>query len=71
MTWVKRWLSGKMNDKWLLIYDNYDPESFSSSFAFDLERYLPEIRQGVTIITSTFRSLTYGIDPRGRISRFR
>lgn len=72
---VKRWLEEPKNDRWLLIYDNYDHPSMricagampvsddcnpgqhsavddQAPEAYDIRQYLPNIDQGMVIVTT-------------------
>jgi hypothetical protein len=52
---VKQWLSSARNDRWLIIYDNYDTPKLpgrNDSGAFDIRPFLPETQQGAILITT-------------------
>ncbi|KAJ9635249.1 hypothetical protein H2199_008737 [Coniosporium tulheliwenetii] len=60
---IKRWLSNSKNNRWLLVYDNYDtpklPECHEPG-AFDIKSFLPEGHQGAVIITTRSSQLKVG-----------
>ena len=57
---ILEWLSRRLNDRWLLIFDNVDREFSISSRdpeAFDVKEYFPPADQGSILITSRLASL--------------
>ena len=66
ITDVLKWLSQRLNDRWLLIFDNVDREVSISSRdpeAFDVREYFPSADQGSILITSRLASLQQlGVD---------
>ncbi|KAF8473485.1 hypothetical protein BDZ91DRAFT_714700 [Kalaharituber pfeilii] len=52
---VKKWLTAKQNDKWLLVFDNLDDLE-----SFDINDYIPSCNFGTVIITSRRRGSTQG-----------
>lgn len=51
---VRRWLSEDWNNRWLMIFDNYDdPKSF------DIRPYFPHRAHGHILITTRTQKLTY------------
>jgi hypothetical protein len=60
---VRRWLSEPGNDRWLLIFDNYDDPhlpGIRSSTGYDIQPFFPPRSQGRIIITSRSPRLTFG-----------
>ncbi|KAF7122251.1 hypothetical protein CNMCM5793_000208 [Aspergillus hiratsukae] len=55
ITWANRWLSSPGNDRWLLIYDNYEPTS-----EFSIRPWLPDVQQGHVLITTRSADPTLG-----------
>jgi Cdc6-like AAA superfamily ATPase len=52
---VKQWLSSARNDRWLIIYDNYDTPNLpgrNDSGAFDIRPFLPEKQHGAILLTT-------------------
>lgn len=52
---ARKWLSRPDNDKWLLVYDNYDDPrlpGISSSTGFDIREFFPLKAQGSILITT-------------------
>jgi len=59
---VRRWLSELENDKWLLIFDNYDDPNLSgnrSATGYDIRLFFPTRSQGSIIITSRSTKLAF------------
>lgn len=54
--WGINWLSIPGNDRWLLIFDNYEPTP-----TFQLRYWFPEMRQGHTIITTRSQNVRIGV----------
>ncbi|KAF8473535.1 P-loop containing nucleoside triphosphate hydrolase protein, partial [Kalaharituber pfeilii] len=52
---VKKWLTAKQNNKWLLVFDNLDDLE-----SFDINDYIPSCDFGTIIITSRRRGSTQG-----------
>ena len=66
---VRRWLSEPGNDRWLLIFDNYDDPhlpGIRSSTGYDIRPFFPPRSQGRIIITSRSPRLTFGKQLRVR-----
>ncbi|CAI9635625.1 unnamed protein product [Alternaria burnsii] len=60
---VKRWLSSAGNDRWLVIYDNYDTPKLpghNEPGTFDIRPFLPEADQGAVLITTRSSQLQLG-----------
>jgi hypothetical protein len=60
---VKRWLSNAGNDRWLVIYDNYDTPKlpgYNKPDTFDIRPFLPEADQGAVLITTRSSQLQLG-----------
>ncbi|CAN9171071.1 unnamed protein product [Alternaria alternata] len=60
---VKRWLSSAGNDRWLVIYDNYDTPKLPGHDeldTFDIRPFLPEADQGAILITTRSSQLQLG-----------
>ncbi|KAH6653642.1 kinesin light chain [Truncatella angustata] len=60
---VKAWLSLPGNNRWLLVYDNYDnPKSADRTDhgGIDIKRFLPTAHQGSIIITSRSSQINIG-----------
>lgn len=61
---VKDWLGLPNNERWLLVYDGYETQSLDDTDAqseiFDLKKFLPDIRQGHILITTTMPGLGLG-----------
>jgi hypothetical protein len=60
---VKRWLSSAGNDRWLVIYDNYDTPELpgrNNAGTFDICRFLPEADHGAILITTRSSELEMG-----------
>jgi hypothetical protein len=52
---VKQWMSHPQNNRWLVIYDNYDtPElpGYDEPGTFDIRPFLPEAHHGTVLITT-------------------
>ena len=52
---ARQWLSQRGNDKWLIVYDNYDDPrlpGMDSSTGYDIRTYLPHRSQGSILITT-------------------
>ena len=59
---VLRWLSRPENDRWLLIFDNYDNPRLpgvKSPTGYDIRRYFPSRSQGSILITTRSHRLTF------------
>jgi hypothetical protein len=59
---VRRWLSKPGNDRWLLIFDNYDDPylpGILSPTGYDIRSFFPTSFQGSIIITSRSQKLTF------------
>jgi hypothetical protein len=59
----KRWLSGAGNDRWLVIYDNYDTPKLpghDEPGTFDIRPFLPEANHGAILITTRSSRLQVG-----------
>lgn len=60
---VKRWLSSAGNDRWLVIYDNYDTPKLpghDEPGTFDIRPFLPKADQGSILITTRSSQLQLG-----------
>jgi hypothetical protein len=60
---VKQWLSSAGNDRWLVIYDNYDTPKLpghNEPGTFDIRPFLPEADQGAVLITTRSSQLQLG-----------
>jgi hypothetical protein len=60
---VKLWLSSAGNDRWLVIYDNYDTPKLpghDEPGTFDIWPFLPEADQGAILITTRSSQLLLG-----------
>jgi hypothetical protein len=60
---VKRWLSSAGNDRWLVIFDNYDTPKLpghNEPGTFDIRPFLPEADQGAVLITTRSSQLQLG-----------
>jgi hypothetical protein len=60
---VKRWLSSAGNDRWLVIYDNYDMPKLpghDEPGTFDIRPFLPEADHGAILITTRSSQLQLG-----------
>jgi hypothetical protein len=60
---VKRWMSHPQNNRWLVIYDNYDTPKLpghKKPGTFDIRPYLPEADHGAVLITTRSSQLRLG-----------
>ena len=60
---VKRWLSSAGNDRWLLVFDNYDTPKLprqDEPGTFDIRPFLPQAHQGAVLITTRSSQLRLG-----------
>lgn len=60
---VKRWLSSAENDRWMVIFDNYDTPKLpghNEPGTFDIRPFLPEADQGAVLITTRSSQLQLG-----------
>lgn len=60
---VRRWLSSAGNDRWLVIYDNYDTPKLpghDEPGTFDIRPFLPEADHGAILITTRSSQLQLG-----------
>jgi hypothetical protein len=60
---VKRWLSNAGNDRWLVIYDNYDTPKLpghDEPGTFDIRPFLAEANHGAVLITTRSSQLQVG-----------
>lgn len=60
---VKRWLSSAENDRWLVIFDNYDTPKLpgrDEPGTFDIRPHLPRAHQGAVLITTRSSQLQLG-----------
>jgi NB-ARC domain len=58
-----QWLSRPKNDRWLVIYDNYDEPRFpglSSPTGYDVQDFFPHREQGSILITTRSPHVTFG-----------
>jgi len=59
---MRQWLSEPDNNRWLLIFDNYDDPSFSglnSSTGYDIRNFFPHRFQGSILITTRSKRLVF------------
>jgi hypothetical protein len=52
---ARQWLSQQDNNKWLIVYDNYDDPclpGMDSSTGYDIRTYFPQREQGSILITT-------------------
>jgi hypothetical protein len=60
---VKRWMSHPQNNRWLVIYDNYDTPQLPGNNepgTFDIRPFLPEAYHGTVLITTRSSQLRLG-----------
>jgi hypothetical protein len=60
---IKRWLSSAGNDRWLVIFDNYDMPKLpghDEPGTFDIRPFLPEAHHGAVLITTRSSQLQLG-----------
>jgi hypothetical protein len=60
---IKRWLSSTGNDRWLVIYDNYDTPKLpghDKPGTFDIRPFLPQAHHGAVLITTRSSQLQLG-----------
>lgn len=60
---VKRWLSSAGNDRWLVVFDNYDTPKLpgrDEPGAFDIRPLLPQAHHGAVLITTRSSQLQLG-----------
>jgi hypothetical protein len=60
---VKRWMSHPQNNRWLVIYDNYDTPKLpghNELGTFDIRTFLPEAHHGTVLITTRSSQLRLG-----------
>jgi hypothetical protein len=60
---VKRWMSHPQNNRWLVIYDNYDTPKLpghNEPGTFDIRPFLPEAHHGAVLITTRSSQLRLG-----------
>ena len=60
---VKIWLSNPQNDRWLIIYDNYDTPKLpgrDDAGTFDIRPFLPDADHGAILITTRSSQLELG-----------
>lgn len=59
---ARQWLSQQGNDKWLIVYDNYDNprlQGIDSATGYDIRAYFPDREQGSILITTRSPQLTF------------
>jgi NB-ARC domain len=59
---ARQWLSRPDNDKWLVVYDNYDDPclpGIQSSTGYDVRRFFPHRRQGSILVTTRSSRITF------------
>lgn len=59
---VRQWFSQASNDRWLILFDNYDDPRIpgvKSATGYDIRRYFPHRSQGSILITTRSRRLTF------------
>ncbi|KAL4966166.1 uncharacterized protein BDV14DRAFT_199300 [Aspergillus stella-maris] len=69
---IRKWLSLQSNNRWLLVYDAYEPDLVTKgddqTKVYDLKDFLPLIRQGHIIITTTKPGMDFGVQiPVGKL----
>jgi hypothetical protein len=60
---VKRWMSHPQNNRWLVIYDNYDKPKLpghNEPGTFDIQPFLPKANHGAVLITTRSSHLRLG-----------
>jgi hypothetical protein len=60
---AQQWLSQRGNDRWLVVYDNYDDPclpGMDSLTGYDIRRYFPARAQGSILITTRSPRLPFG-----------
>lgn len=60
---ARQWLSQQGNDKWLIVYDNYDNPrlpGIDNATGYDIRAYFPSRAQGSILITTRSPRLTFG-----------
>ena len=60
---VKQWMSHSQNNRWLVIYDNYDTPKLpgrDDPGTFDIRLFLPEVDHGAVLITTRSSQLELG-----------
>jgi hypothetical protein len=60
---VKRWMSHPQNNRWLVIYDNYDKPKLpghNEPGTFDIRPFLPEAHHGAVLVTTRSSHLRLG-----------
>jgi hypothetical protein len=60
---VKQWMSHPQNNRWLVIYDNYDTPKLpghNEPGTFDIRPFLPEAHHGTVLITTRSSQLRLG-----------
>jgi NB-ARC domain len=60
---ARQWLSRPDNNRWLLVYDNYDDPrlpGISSSAGYDVRDFFPHRAQGSILITTRSPRITFG-----------
>lgn len=60
---MRDWLSKVGNNRWLLIFDNYDDpqvKGIRNATAFDIRKYFPYVSQGSILITTRYPRLSFG-----------
>lgn len=59
---ARQWLSQRDNDKWLVVYDNYDDPrlpGINSSTGYDIRDYFPSREHGPILITTRSPQLRF------------
>jgi NB-ARC domain len=58
---ARQWLSRPDNDRWLVVYDDYDPRlpGMDSSTGYDIRHFFPHRAHGSILITTRSPRLTY------------
>jgi hypothetical protein len=59
---ARQWLSQAANDRWLLVYDNYDDPclpGIPSSTGYDIRKFFPHCVHGSILITTRSRRITF------------
>ena len=59
---ARQWLSQADNNRWLIVYDNYDDPrlpGMDSATGYDIRKYFPLRAQGSTLITTRSQRLPF------------
>jgi hypothetical protein len=61
---VKQWLSHPQNNRWLVVYDNYDTPKLpgrDDAGTYDIRAFLPDADHGAVLITTRSSQLGLGL----------